>query len=251
VLIAGNWKMHKTPDEADAFLEAVIDRWTPSKGIEIALFPAFPALERCRRRLEGTDISLGAQNVHFESKGAFTGEVSCGMLTACGCRYALIGHSERRHVFGESDETIRRKLDAVLDADGLTPLLCVGEILDERKAGAARSRVLALLESALGGRDAEVIDGLVIAYEPVWAIGTGETATPDDAQEACGWIREAVAAEFGSETAAAIRILYGGSVKPGNATDLLDSRDIDGVLIGGASLEVDSFLAIASAARPA
>jgi triosephosphate isomerase len=248
-MIAGNWKMHKTPEEAERFLDGLIDRRSPADAVELVLFPAFPALERCVRRATGTPIAIGAQNVHFEPHGAFTGEVSCPMLVACGCRYALIGHSERRHVFGESDETIRRKLDAVLEADGLTPLLCVGETLDERKAGAARTRVLAQLESALEQRDAAEIEGLVIAYEPVWAIGTGETATPDDAQEACGWIREALAARFGNGTATAVRILYGGSVKPGNAEELLRPEDIDGVLIGGASLEVDSFLAIASTAR--
>lgn len=248
VLIAGNWKMHKTPDEAEHFVDKLLARWTPALDVELALFPPFPALDRCGHRLRGSAIALGAQNVHHEPRGAFTGEVSCDMLVACGCRYVLVGHSERRHVFGEGDDTVCHKLHAVIDTAGLSPVLCVGETLEERKRGDTQVRLGAQLESALASLPQDDAAELVIAYEPVWAIGTGANATRNDAEEACRWIRADLDRRFGRFIADTARILYGGSVNPDNAAELLRPADVDGVLVGGASLDTDSFLAIAAQA---
>jgi triosephosphate isomerase len=246
-LVAGNWKMHKTTQEAEAFLDALLATVVPRTSVEIAVFPPFTALERSVRLVAGSDIAVGAQNVHPEPQGAFTGEISCSMLAAAGCRYVLIGHSERRHIFGESETFLREKLAAVLDHVGLDPVLCVGETLEERRGEAAQERVLAQLETALAGRQADAIGAMIVAYEPVWAIGTGETATPEDAQEACSWIRGFLAERFGADVASSTRILYGGSVKPANAEALLSQPDIDGALVGGASLDPEAFAAIVAA----
>jgi triosephosphate isomerase len=239
--------MHSTPVETEAFVIRCLPL-VRSLRAEIAVFPPFTSLDRAGRLLRGSPVGLGAQDVYFEARGAFTGAVSPGMLTACGCRYVLVGHSERRHVFGENDTVVRRKFDAAL-AGGLDPVLCVGEILVERRAGATYDVLETQLTAGLRRLDESLIERVVVAYEPVWAIGTGETATPEQAQEACAWIRVWVAKAFGSDAAAGLRILYGGSVKPDNARSLLTLPDVDGVLVGGASLDPEGFAAIAAAAE--
>jgi triosephosphate isomerase len=245
-LIAGNWKMHLTPAETEAFIAAFLPL-VRSASAETAILPPFTSLDRAGQLLRGTSVGLGAQDVYFEAKGAFTGAVSVGMLSACGCRYVLAGHSERRHVFGDTDAVVRRKLDAIL-AGGLAPVLCVGETLDERRGGATYDTLEAQLTAGLRGLGAGPLSRVVIAYEPVWAIGTGETATPDQAQEASAWIREWVRRHHGAG-ADTLRILYGGSVKPDNARSLLTLPDVDGALVGGASLDAKGFAAIVTAAE--
>ncbi|MCX5738804.1 MAG: triose-phosphate isomerase [Proteobacteria bacterium] len=246
-LVAGNWKMHSTPAETESFVTRVAPL-VRSASAEIAIFPPFTSLDRAGRLLRGGSIGLGAQDVYFEAKGAFTGAVSPAMLAACGCRYVLVGHSERRHVFGDDDTVVRRKLDAAL-AGGLDPTLCIGEILAERRAGGTYDVLEAQLTAGMRRLDAAALSRVVIAYEPVWAIGTGETATPDQAQEACAWIRGWLSRAFSAGDAASLRILYGGSVKPDNARSLLTLPDVDGVLVGGASLDPDGFAAITAAAE--
>ncbi|MCX6100635.1 MAG: triose-phosphate isomerase [Candidatus Bipolaricaulota bacterium] len=246
-LVAGNWKMHSTPAETESFMT----RFAPLvrfASAEIAVFPPFTSLDRAGRLLRGSPIGLGAQDVYFETKGAFTGAVSPGMLAACGCRYVLVGHSERRHVFGEDDAVVRRKLDAAL-AGGLDPVLCVGETLAERRAGGTYDVLETQLTAGLRKLEGTLLSRVVVAYEPVWAIGTGETATPSQAQEACAWIRDWLARTFGPGDVASLRILYGGSVKPDNARSLLTLPDVDGALVGGASLDPDGFAAIVAAAE--
>jgi triosephosphate isomerase len=194
-------------------------------------------------------MSLGAQNCHWEEKGAFTGEISPAMLAKLNVSYVIVGHSERRQLFGETDETVARKVAAVFAA-GMTPIMCVGETLDERESGATEERVLGQLRAGLAGLDPEKVARAVVAYEPIWAIGTGRNATPDDAQSVCGAIRSALAAEHGGEVSSAVRIQYGGSVKAANAAELLACPDIDGALVGGASLDPSEFSQIIAAARP-
>jgi len=244
-LIAANWKMHKRLGEALAFAEAFLPR-VKDAGNEIAIAPPFTALAAVGRALEGSAVRLAAQNVHDEPQGAFTGEVSAPMLADLGCAYGIVGHSERRHVFGERDDFIARKV-AALFAHELRPILCVGETLDERESG----RTFEVLETQLAGSLARLPAGrateLVVAYEPVWAIGTGRTATPDTAQEAHAMIRTWLREHLGAEAADAIRIQYGGSVKPDNAAELLGQPDVDGALVGGASLDPESFARIALA----
>jgi triosephosphate isomerase len=246
-LVAGNWKMHSTPAETESF----VTRFVPlvrSATAEIAIFPPFTSLDRAGRLLRGGPIGLGAQDVYFETKGAFTGAVSPDMLAACGCHYVLVGHSERRHVFGEGDAVVRRKLDAAL-AGGLYPVLCVGETLAERRGGRTYDVLEAQLTAGLRRLEKALLPRVVIAYEPVWAIGTGETATPGQAQEACAWIRDWLTRAFSPGDAAGLRILYGGSVKPDNAPLLLTLPDVDGALVGGASLDPNGFAAIVAAAE--
>ena len=239
--LAANWKMHKTVGEAVAFARELLPR-VKSARAEIAVAPPFTALAALGEALAGSNVALAAQNVHPEPKGAFTGEIAPGMLADVGCTWAIVGHSERRALFGESDAFIARKV-AALFAAGLRPILCVGETLDEREAG----RTFAVLEAQLSGSLAELpaerAAELVIAYEPVWAIGTGRTATPETAQEAHAWIRGWLRARYPA-AADAIRIQYGGSVKPENAAELLAQPDVDGALVGGASLEPESFARI-------
>ena len=245
-LVAGNWKMHSTPAETESF----IVRFLPlvrSSSAEVVLFPPFTSLDRAGRLLRGAGVGLGAQDVYFEPQGAFTGAVSPSMLAACGCRYVLVGHSERRHVFGDGDALVRRKLDAAI-AGGLDPVLCVGETIAERRGGQTSLVLETQLDAGLRGHSPEAMARIVIAYEPVWAIGTGETATPEQAQEASAWIREWVGRHHG-RAAAAVRILYGGSVKPDNARSLLALADVDGALVGGASLDPEGFAALVAAAE--
>ena len=241
-LIAANWKMHKTLAETRAFAEKLAPRARDFGGVEVAIAPPFTALATLRDALGAAPIALAAQNAHFESHGAFTGEISVGMLAELGCRYVILGHSERRALFGESDALVAKKLRSV-QAAGLRPILCVGESLAEREAGRTFEVVGTQLAGSLAHADAARAAELVVAYEPVWAIGTGKTATPAMAQEAHAFVRARLAERFGA-AAQAIRIQYGGSVKPDNAAELMAQPDIDGALVGGASLDPESFSAI-------
>ena len=233
MLIAGNWKMHKGHEETAAFCRDLRDQLEWVDGVDVAVCPPFLSLSAAVQALAGTDIAVAAQNVHWEAEGAYTGEVSAPMLFELGVYGAIVGHSERRQLFGENDENVGKRAAAGLEA-GLSIIACVGETEAEREAGQMQD-VLRRQVSVL-----QPHDELVIAYEPVWAIGTGKTATPDQAQEAHAFIRSLID----------VPILYGGSVKPDNAAELLSQADVDGALVGGASLEVDSFAAICKAARP-
>ena len=240
-LIAANWKMYKTRAEALAFVVALQGETGAAEGREVVIAPPFTALEAIAQALTNRSVfRLAAQNCHFEDKGAFTGEVSPVMLKDLTCDYVIIGHSERRHIFGETDEMVRRKVEAVLRA-GMLPMVCVGEVLDQRERGETFQIVEAQLRKALEGVHAEHASAVVIAYEPVWAIGTGLTATPAQAQEVHAFIRELTASLFNQEVANNLRVVYGGSVKPENVDALMTEADIDGMLVGGASLEVNSF----------
>ncbi|MCR4392205.1 MAG: triose-phosphate isomerase [Candidatus Acetothermia bacterium] len=245
-IVAANWKMHKTASEAEAYLERLVELVGEKPPVELVVFPSFTALPMAGRLLSGTPIAWGAQNAHPERQGAFTGEVSVAQVADLGARFLICGHSERRHLFGESDAFVGAKVQAAL-GHGLVPILCVGETLDERRAGRAWAVVERQLAAALAG--VALADGrnLVIAYEPVWAIGTGVPARPEDAQAMAGRIRAWLRQAFG-KVAEGIRIQYGGSVKPGNAREFLVLPDIDGALVGGASLDPDEFWAIARAA---
>jgi len=241
-IIAGNWKMHKTHNEAVELASALVGGLRARENREMVLCPPYTALAAVAGVLRGTAASLGAQNLYWEEKGPYTGEISGPMLSALGCRYVIVGHSERRALFGENDAAIAKKLRAAFGA-GLIPILCVGETLEEREAGRTEDVILGQLGGALDGWDAASGDP-VIAYEPVWAIGTGRTAAPGQAQDVHALIRGFLSRTFGGELAGRTPILYGGSVKPGNAASLLGQDDIDGALVGGASLDADSFLAI-------
>jgi len=247
-IVAANWKMNKTQAEAREYCRRFRELVPRDFPVELVIFPPFTALAAVREELSGTAIRWGAQNAHPEPKGAFTGEVSLPMLLEHGISYVIVGHSERRHIFGESDEFIARKTKAVLGA-GLSPILCVGERLEEREAGEAGKVVEEQLSAALARLTPEEASRVVIAYEPVWAIGTGVPARPEDAQEMAAFIRGWLRERFG-DVAEGIRIQYGGSVKPANAGDFLRLPDIDGALVGGASLDPDSFFAIAKEAVP-
>lgn len=245
--VCGNWKMNETVGEASALLDALIPKIQGLEGVEVGVAPPFTALYAVKKRIEGTKVQLSAQNCHFEKKGAFTGEVSVAMLKDVGCDYVLIGHSERRQMFGETDEGVNKKVHAALEG-GLSVIMALGETLEEREANQTLSVVERQLDAGLAGLDADGLSRVVLAYEPVWAIGTGRTATPDQAQEVHAALRARVGATFGEGAAAQLRIQYGGSMKPDNAAELLARPDIDGGLIGGASLKADDFAAICSAA---
>lgn len=219
-----------------------------SSEVDILVCPPSIYLDAVSSSISGSGILLGAQDVYFESSGAFTGEISPAMLNDIGCTFVILGHSERRHVIGETDELINKKVQAALAA-GLTPVLCVGELLEERESGKTQEVVKSQIEGSLAGLTAEQAQKTVIAYEPVWAIGTGKTASPEQAQEVHADLRKLLADRYNSETSDSIRILYGGSVKPDNAADLMSQTDIDGALVGGASLKADGFAAIINAAN--
>jgi len=246
-LISGNWKMHHDHFEAIRTVQKLAYALSPEDfdEVDVSVHPPYTDLRSVQTVLQADDIpiSLGAQNCHFEEKGAFTGEVSCAMLAKLDVSYVIVGHSERREIFGETDEIVNRKANAVL-ANDMTPIVCVGETLEERSAGQAESKVAGQIAGSLDGLKADVVGALVIAYEPIWAIGTGETATPDDAQQMCGHIRGLVKDTWGADAAASVRIQYGGSVKPGNASELMGQPDIDGALVGGASLDAEDFARI-------
>jgi triosephosphate isomerase (TIM) len=243
VVIAGNWKMHGTIAETRRLLGELRLRLGEIEGRTVVVAPPFTALVAAGEELRKSPIELAAQNLHWESRGAFTGEVSAAMLVEVGCRWAIIGHSERRQLFGETDAAVNRRTRAALAA-GLQPIVCVGETLEERESGATLEVVNRQARAALLGTDPADIGGICIAYEPVWAIGTGRTATPAQAEEVHREIRRIVGEVAGSETANRLRILYGGSVKPENVDSLMAERDIDGALVGGASLDPASFARI-------
>jgi len=242
-LVAGNWKMNGSRASNKVLLEGLLEGMVGLAGVEGAVCVPFPYLGEVAGRLRGSALSWGAQNVSEHARGAFTGEVSAWMLVEFGCRYAIVGHSERRQLYGETDGKVAAKFAAALDAK-LTPILCVGETLEERDTGRTEKVVARQLDEVLTTTGIEAFSGAVVAYEPVWAIGTGRTATPEMAADAHRIIRAEVARLLGTEIAAKVRILYGGSVKPDNATALLTQEEIDGALVGGASLKPDSFAAI-------
>jgi triosephosphate isomerase len=246
-LISGNWKMNLNHYEATATLDKL--RYLLGKddyeAVDVSVHPPFTDIRTVQTFLESekVPIAIGAQNCHWEAKGAFTGEVAPGMLAKLNVSYVIVGHSERRELFGETDEVVAKKVAAVF-ANGMTPILCCGETLEEREAGTTQDKVTGQLEAALKGLTGEQVASMVIAYEPIWAIGTGRTASAEDAQQVCSWLREKVATLKGADAADAVRIQYGGSVKGSNAAELMGQRDIDGALVGGASLEAEEFAKI-------
>lgn len=242
-IMAGNWKMHKTTAEAKALAAGIVEQAGGVNGVEVVLCPPFTALGAVADAIKGSGVSLGAQNCHYEAQGAFTGEVSPNFLLDFGCRYVIIAHSERRQYFGEDDALINRKLKAVLGL-GLVPVFCVGESLEQREKDLTFDVLRRQVLGGLAGIQVQDPSRLVVAYEPVWAIGTGRVATPQQAQEAHRYLRDLLAGIWGTETAEAVRIQYGGSVKPDNVRELMDCPDIDGALVGGASLDAGSFARI-------
>ncbi|MFC7688171.1 triose-phosphate isomerase [Ureibacillus sp. GCM10028918] len=242
-IIAGNWKMFKTFDEAVEFAESVRENIPSEEKVDAVICaPALflPALVDIA--LE-TDLAIGAQNMHYENEGAFTGEISPSQLASINVDYVILGHSERREYFNETDEAVNKKVRAAL-TNGIVPIICCGETLEEREAGKTEEKVSSQVTAALEGFTPEEVNHMVIAYEPIWAIGTGKTATADDANAVCGKIRDVVEGLYGKKTAESIRIQYGGSVKPENIEELLSKEHIDGALVGGASLDQDSYLAL-------
>lgn len=248
-MIAGNWKMNLTGAKAGALIKELRPLCSDA-GCEVVVCPAFTALETAAKALKGSSIKLGAQNCHWEQKGAFTGEISAEMLGDIGAAYVIIGHSERRQYFGETDETAGKRLRAALEG-GLRGILCVGETLEEKDAGQTTQVIYRQLTAALAGVSTKELANVVIAYEPVWAIGTGKTATPELAGEVCGFIRGVLTGVYDMDTSYAVRVLYGGSMNAANAKDLLAQYDIDGGLIGSASLKAGDFAAIVAATRQA
>jgi triosephosphate isomerase len=242
-IIAGNWKMFKTNAEARAYMEEFTGLVSGAEGVEIVVCPAFTALAEVKKLAEGTNVRVAAQNMHFEAEGAYTGEVSPPMLVELGIDDVVLGHSERREYFNENDADLDRKVVAALAA-GIRPILCCGETDAEREAGQTEDKLKIQLLGGLASVSAAQVVGIVIAYEPIWAIGTGKTATPEIAQQTIGFIRETLAGSFGTDAAAQVRILYGGSVKPGNINELMAQEDIDGALVGGASLAASDFAQI-------
>lgn len=240
--IAGNWKMYKNIKEAAEFAREFKKNYVAS-DVQVAICAPFTQLSVLVEAFKGTGIKVGAQNMHFEEQGAFTGEVSGAMLKEIGVDYCIIGHSERRQYFGETDDTVNKKLHVAFRYE-ILPILCVGEVLAERDEGRALPVVAAQTEAALYGLTAEQVERLTIAYEPVWAIGTGRTATPGQADEMCGHIRSVIAGLYGEDVSDKVVIQYGGSVKPDNATELMNMYEIDGALVGGASLSPDDFMKI-------
>jgi triosephosphate isomerase len=246
-IVAGNWKMHKTPAEAEALIRELLPL-VKDVAAEVVVAPTFVCLDRAAQALKGSSVGLSAQNVYWEAKGAFTGEIAVDMLKELGVSYVIVGHSERRQYFGETDATVNQRAKAVLAA-GMTPIICVGELLAQREAGQTQAVVSTQVRGALAGLSAEQVAGLVIAYEPVWAIGTGKVATNEQAQEVHAQIRALLGELYGPAIAGQVRLQYGGSVKPDNAKGLLGQPDIDGALVGGAALKAADFAAICQAAK--
>lgn len=239
-IIAGNWKMHKTVAEAVAFIDAVKTEIV-SSDVEVLVCAPFTLLPSLVEATKGTAIKVGAQNMHFEDKGAFTGEVSADMLLDIGVTHVIIGHSERRQYFAETDETVNKKTIKALQK-GLTPIVCCGETLEQREAGETKALVKVQIEKAFAGISAADAPKVVIAYEPIWAIGTGKTASSQDANDVIAYIRQVLEGIYGDETSEEVRIQYGGSVKPSNVEEIMNESDIDGALVGGASLEPSDFI---------
>lgn len=246
-LIAGNWKMNKTSADGVALVRDIVAAVGKQSDVEVVVCPPFTALESAGKVLEGSDVKLGAQNMHAEANGAFTGEISAPMLRAIFTTHVILGHSERRTLFGETDEVVNKKVLAALK-NQLRPIFCVGETLAERDSGSTLKVVQTQIERGLEGVSKELAPSVVVAYEPVWAIGTGKVATTEQAQEVHAFIRGLLAKLFTEPVAQKVRILYGGSMKPANAPELLAQKDIDGGLIGGASLEARSFVELVNAA---
>ena len=244
--IAGNWKMNKTADEGAGLVRELVQELADSDSADVAVCPPFTALAAVAAEVRGTHVELGAQNMHWEASGAYTGEISAEMLLALGCKYVILGHSERRQLFGETSETVNRKLQAALAAE-LSPIVCVGEKLEEREAGRTEEVVFGQVRDSLADLDSKGMIKVTLAYEPVWAIGTGKTATPEQAQEVHAGIRKLLGETFGKACAEAVRIQYGGSVKPANAKTILAQADVDGALVGGASLKAADFAAVVRA----
>lgn len=242
-IIAGNWKMNNTVAAGVALVKDLAPLVKDNAAVDIVVCPTFTALGPVAEAAKGTNIHVGAQNVHWEKSGAFTGEISAEMLSELGIEYVVIGHSERREMFGETDEYVNKRAKAALAA-GIVPIICCGETLETREAGTTNAFVGAQIEAALDGLTPEQVAGLVIAYEPIWAIGTGKTATFEQAEEVCAHIRETVKAKFDAATADAVRIQYGGSVKPATIDGLMQKPNVDGALVGGASLKATDFSAI-------
>ncbi|MDQ0871984.1 triosephosphate isomerase [Paenibacillus sp. V4I3] len=245
-IIAGNWKMFKTVSEAVSFVNEV--KGSTVEGVESVICSPFTNLPALVEAVKGTDVHVGAQNLHFEDNGAYTGEISGVMLKDLGVEYVIIGHSERRAYFAETDEIVNKKVVAAFK-HGLTPILCVGEKLEEREAGQTKDVCKVQTEAAFAGLSAEQAAQVVIAYEPIWAIGTGKSSTAEDAQDVIGYIRQLVSGLYGASVADAVRIQYGGSVKPNNIAEYMAQPDIDGALVGGASLEPASYIQLVQGAK--
>jgi triosephosphate isomerase len=239
-IIAGNWKMNKTAAEAKTFIEEFKPMVADIDSVEIVLCPVFTALTSAVEAAAGSNVKIGAQNIHWAANGAYTGEISAAMLKETGVDYVIIGHSERRQYFGETDETVNQRLNAALEA-GLIPMVCIGELLEEREGGKTESVMDTQLKGGLAGISKEDMEKIVIAYEPVWAIGTGKTATPEMAEETHAYNRKVLTEMFGAETDEKVSIQYGGSMKGANSAELIAQADIDGGLVGGAALEPASF----------
>jgi triosephosphate isomerase len=246
-IVAGNWKMNKLIDDAVDLASAVAEGGSNLTGVEVIVGPTSACLASVADALDGSDVGLAAQNMHWAESGAYTGELSADMLLDAGCTHVIIGHSERREYFGETDEGVNHKTEVALDK-GLTPIVCVGESLEERQAGRTVDKVSFQVRAALAGLDVASVEQVVLAYEPLWAIGTGETATPKQAQDVHLAIRSLIGELYGESAAQSLRILYGGSVKPHNIEELIQQPDLDGALVGGASLDAGSFLSIARTA---
>jgi len=238
--IAGNWKMYKTVADGDELVKELMAVSADFMEAEVVVIPPFTALSKIHKTLCENPIQLGAQNVHWEAEGAFTGEISPGMLKDAGCQYVVVGHSERRQYFGETNQSVNNKINAVLSHE-MYPIMCIGETLDERERGETFEKLGNQIDEGLEGLDPTDFGRVVIAYEPIWAIGTGVTATPEQAQEVHAFIREKLLQKYGNEACSCAIILYGGSVKPANTFSLLKEKDINGALVGGASLKSDSF----------
>ncbi len=244
VVIAGNWKMNNDLKESEKLIVELQNLLQNEKpNCDVIVCPPFTSLSEASKLVSGSSIKLGAQNMHFEENGAFTGEISASMLKSVGCEYIILGHSERRHIFGESDEMINKKIKKALAA-GLKPIFCIGELLEERENGTTNDVVKRQVLKGLDGISADEMKNIIVAYEPVWAIGTGKTASPAQAQEVHEFIRDLIEIDYSLEVANDLVIQYGGSVKPDNAKELLSQKDIDGALVGGACLKADSFIGI-------
>lgn len=248
MFIAGNWKMNTDLKGARDLARGVVEAVGDPDGVRVAMCPPYISLGAVAEAVDGSPVEVGAQNMHEEDSGAFTGEIAATMLQSVGCTYVILGHSERRQYFGETDAGVNAKVKQALE-NGLTPIVCVGETLEQRRAGEEENVVRTQVEGALEGVELDDADALVLAYEPVWAIGTGETATPDQAQSMHAFIRSVLGEQYGEALAEDVHILYGGSMKPHNALELLSEEDVDGGLIGGASLKADDFAAIIDAGK--
>lgn len=243
-VVAGNWKMHKTITEARSLAAEIASKAAEVREATLILIPPFTAICEVKKAVEGTEIKVGAQDVFWEDQGAFTGEISPLQLKEAGCEFVVIGHSERRQYFGETDETVRKKVLAAL-RHNLTPIVCIGETLEEREKGQTLEKISSQLEKSVFTLSPQDFQKIILAYEPIWAIGTGRNATPEQAEEVHSFIRNLIAERYGKTQTSCAIILYGGSVKPANSFSLIREKDVDGFLVGGASLEAESFLAIA------